>query len=91
MMIDKEKELLTITLEECAEVIQAISKVFRFGMDCRYPDGAPTNKEHLEEEIGDLLCMVKILEDKGVINADNVNAATLNKREKLAKWSTLDL
>lgn len=90
-MIDKEKELLTITLEECSEVIQAISKVFRFGMECRYPAGAPTNKEHLEEEIGDLMCMIDILARKGVINMDNVHAATLNKRDKLAKWSTLDL
>lgn len=90
-MNTQETELLTITLEECAEVVQAISKCFRFGMECRYPDGAPTNKEHLEEEIGDLMCMIDILERKGIINIDNVHAANLNKREKLSKWSNVTL
>lgn len=90
-MNKQETELMTITLEECAEVIQAISKCFRFGMDGQWPIGAPTNKQHLEEEIGDLLCMVKILEDKGIIDVDNVHAATLNKYEKLSKWSNVTL
>lgn len=90
-MNTQETELLTITLEECSEVIQAISKCFRFGMDGRWPAGAPTNKEHLEEEIGDLMCMIDILERKGIINIDNVHAANLNKREKLSKWSNVNL
>ena len=90
-MNTQETELLTITLEECAEVVQAISKCFRFGMDGQWPIGAPTNKQHLEEEIGDLLCMVKILEDKGIIDPDNVHAATLNKYEKLSKWSNVNI
>lgn len=91
-MTDKETELLTITLEECAEVVQAISKVFRFGWDSYHPATPDkTNKDHLEEEVGDLLCMIDILERKGVINIDNVHAANLNKREKLSKWSKLDL
>lgn len=90
-MNKQETELLTITLEECSEVIQAISKCFRFGMDGQWPVGAPTNKQHLEEEIGDLMCMIDILERKGIINADTVHAATLNKREKLSKWSNVTL
>ncbi len=90
-MNKQETELLTITLEECSEVIQAISKCFRFGMSCRWPEGAPTNKEHLEEEIGDLMCMIDILERKGIIDIDAVHAANLNKRDKLSKWSNVTL
>ena len=36
-MNDKIKETLIITQEECAEVIQAVSKVMRFGFDSCYP------------------------------------------------------
>lgn len=90
-MNTQETELLTITLEECAEVIQAISKCFRFGMDCRWPEGAPTNREHLEEEIGDLMCMIDILARKGIIDMDSVHAANLNKFDKLSKWSKVNL
>ena len=45
-------EILSITIEEAAEIIQAISKIFRFGIDTSWK--GETNREHLEEEIGDL-------------------------------------
>ena len=54
-----DSEIMLITQEECAEVSQAISKVFRFGMDDEYK--GITNREHLEEEIGDLMCMIDLL------------------------------
>jgi NTP pyrophosphatase (non-canonical NTP hydrolase) len=93
MNVNKEtSEILNITLEECAEVTQAISKIFRFGFDSRYPSlESKDNKAHLEEEIGDLLCMIKILEEKGIIDENVVAAAMYNKREKLAKWSNIQL
>ena len=37
-MNKSQKEILLIAQEECAEVTQAISKVFRFGMNERYED-----------------------------------------------------
>jgi NTP pyrophosphatase (non-canonical NTP hydrolase) len=57
MLKRKENEILLIAQEECAEVIQAISKVFRFGMDERYED--ETNRARLEEEIGDVACLIQ--------------------------------
>ena len=60
-MNEQTNEALLILQEECAEVIQSISKVFRFGMDTQWPEGAPTNKWKLEEEVGDLLAMVDSL------------------------------
>ena len=74
-----------ILQEECAEVTQAVSKVFRFGFDSEHQ--GKTNKEMLEEEIGDLLCMIDILIEQCVINDEEVNIARKNKREKLKKWS----
>lgn len=82
------RELLNITLEECAEVTQAISKVFRFGFEGAHPNTPDvTNKMHLEEEIGDLLCMIDLLQDKGILDPNNIAAAFYNKKEKLRKWS----
>lgn len=83
-----DRELMNITLEECAEVTQAISKVFRFGWDSTHPDTPNvSNKMHLEEEVGDLMFMLNLLLEKGILNETNVNIAFLNKGAKLRKWA----
>jgi NTP pyrophosphatase (non-canonical NTP hydrolase) len=88
--MDKQvKEILCITQEECAEVVRAISKVFRFGMDNEW--NGQTNKEHLEEELGDLTAMMYILQMAGIVNEENIMKAAEAKTEKLAKWSNIDL
>ena len=88
--MDKQtKEILCITQEEAAEVVRAISKVFRFGMENEWND--QTNKEHLEEELGDLKAMLYILEMSGIVSEENVMKAAEAKMEKLAKWSNIDL
>ena len=52
-MLDKKTdEILSILQEECAEVIQAISKVKRFG--------ASNNIESLAVEIGDMLYLTDL-------------------------------
>jgi len=57
---DKEiKELMGILQEECSEVIQAVSKINRFGIDNVY-EGS-TNRDKLEQEIGDVIATVMIL------------------------------
>jgi hypothetical protein len=42
---------------------------------------------HLEEEIGDLLCMIDLLQEKGILDENSIAAAFHNKREKLKIWS----
>jgi len=80
---------MDIAQEECAEVIQAISKISRFGIDNLKPGKPKTNREHLEEELGDLLAMVDILENMEAINMVNVNLARRAKIEKLKIWSNI--
>lgn len=80
-----DSEVLLIAQEECAEVIQAISKVFRFGMDDEYK--SQTNREHLEEEIGDLMCMIDLLIDHGIVSEAAVLTAKEEKLNKLLTWS----
>lgn len=83
------KEILCITQEECAEVSQAVSKIFRFGWESTHPKTGVNNKEHLEEEIGDLLAMVDIMIEKCIISDSAVNEARQKKKEKLKVWSSI--
>jgi NTP pyrophosphatase (non-canonical NTP hydrolase) len=84
-------EILLIMQEECAEVTQAISKCFRFGLDNHKPGKPKTNKEHLEEELGDLVAMITLLEMHGVVSQYNIEKAKLAKFEKLKTWSNITI
>lgn len=87
MITDLDREVMLITQEECAEVTQAISKVFRFGFLSEH--NGRNNRQHLEEEIGDLMCMVDLMREANLINWNNVIDASVKKREKLRKWSNI--
>ena len=65
-MNDNTKEILLILQEECAEVTQAVSKCFRFGMYKIKPNKPMTNIQMLEEEVGDLMAMVELLTDLNI-------------------------
>ena len=83
------QETLLILQEECAEVTQAVSKCFRFGLDNFKPGKPATNAEHLETEIGDLLAMIDILIEQGIVKQENLVAATAAKKQKLKQWSSI--
>ena len=80
-MKDKLQELLTITMEECGELIQECSKAIR--CDNYY------DNEKLVEEVGDVQCMIDLLHEFDLISWDDVNDRVQMKREKLKKWSGL--
>jgi NTP pyrophosphatase (non-canonical NTP hydrolase) len=86
-MTESEKQILLICQEECAEVTQAISKVFRFGIDAEY--NGQTNSQRLTEEVGDLFCMIKLMIEKGIVDDVSVHKASIQKRIKLEKWSNV--
>ncbi len=48
--------------EEAAEIIQAVSKIRRFGPDNHHPDRTTTNKQELVQELEDLLALVAAIE-----------------------------
>lgn len=80
-MIDgKLMETLGILQEEAAEVIQAVSKYRRFGENNRFD---------IEQEIGDFLCIVALLEQQGFISETGVELAMNRKLEKLKKFSNI--
>jgi NTP pyrophosphatase (non-canonical NTP hydrolase) len=83
----KETEIILIAQEECAEVIQAISKVNRFGIDDIH--NGKSNRDHLEEEIGDLMCMFELMLENGIIQKQSVDNAKERKIAKLKCWSNI--
>lgn len=49
--------------EEAAEVIQAVSKINRFGEQNSHPDRTTTNKQELVQELEDFLAILAVLEN----------------------------
>lgn len=89
-MQDNNTEILNILSEECAEVIQAISKINRFGFSSCHPDTPERNNiDHLTEELGDLQCMINLLVNRDVISHARLKEAEEAKLEKLRKWSNI--
>lgn len=82
-MNKKQNEILLILQEECAEVIQAISKVKRFGLE--------HNIDQLEQEIADVLCMISLARKHGIIdsNEERVHNRILVKEERLKRYSSI--
>jgi len=80
-MDNKLQELLTITMEECGELIQACSKAIR----C---DNYHDNKKLLEE-VGDVYCMIELLHEYDLISWNDIEKRVKVKQEKLKKWSKL--
>lgn len=76
-------ELLTITMEECAEVQQACAKVMRFGTN--------TNVYHLRKEIADLLTMIDLLVEYDIIDLNSIEMFKEQKRKKLEVYSNLNV
>ena len=88
-MIDsRQREILIITQEEAAEVIQEISKVFRFGIDDSHRDGM-THRQRLTTEVGDLLAMIDLMLDSKMIDPAQLEMAKQAKTVKLRKYSSI--
>jgi len=74
-------ELMLITMEECGELIEACSKTIR----CEdYVDD-----EKMIEEVGDVLLMIDLIVDRGLVKKEDIEARKNVKLEKLKKWSNL--
>lgn len=86
-----EAERLAILLEELGEAQQAIGKILRHGYYSFNPDtlgpNNPTNREHLERELGDVLGAIVILDRAKDVRTTAINAAMHNKLERVGKYT----
>ena len=81
------KRIPEITIEECAEVIQAITKIQRFGFENDFFD----NKYHLEAEIGQLLGMIGMLTNYWKLNPDTIETHAKNKYRAVEEYSKYNI
>ena len=91
-MHDNLREIILILSEECAEVAKEVSKIMRFGPDQIKPGKEKTNIEVLQEELGDLLAMIELLEESNVgVTREGLELAKRAKFEKLRTWSNIEI
>jgi hypothetical protein len=77
--------LLDKLQEEAAEVIQAVSKIRRFGESNTHPDRTTTNKQDLVIELEDLLAILAALEYCKYLDLTPSQQNILNKTNQLLK------
>ena len=83
------KEALGILQEECAEVIVEVSKCNRFGLESIHYKTGLRHSKMLELEVGDMLALVDILVEQGILDLAELEIAKANKKRKLEQWSTI--
>ena len=76
------QQLLTITMEECGELIQACSKVARFGFEQEKID-------EIAKEAGDVLAMIDLMVEFGWITQEQLDNRIPIKRNKLKIYSDI--
>lgn len=84
---DLEKNLNNL-VEECAEVIVEARKCDRFGLENFHPDDPNkiTNKERLENELGDLFAMIGILTANKTVKTFNIFSRADIKQGEMLEW-----
>ena len=83
--VTKTEHLLTCLGEECAEVLQRVSKALRFGLAEIQTGQSLTNAERLTYELCDLLSVAKLLIDSDLIPATDAELIG-SKRKKLEAY-----
>lgn len=85
-----QRELLTLLIEECAEVQQRASKSLRFGV-AEVQSGQPLNNtERMCEEVGDLLEVIRRCRDVGLICDKSIEVGKCHKAMQLDKYLQFD-
>ncbi len=81
MIVDKTEDIL---VEELGELLAALGKCRRFGLHQAWE--GKTNKERLEEEIGQVEYMLVSLRRKWKLDDNEITSAYLNKENRIAKY-----
>lgn len=83
------QEAMDILQEECAEAIVEVSKCRRFGLNSNHYKTGLKHSTMLEIEVGDVLALVDILVEQGILDQTGLEVAKENKKQKLKEWSKI--
>lgn len=72
-------------VEEAAEVIQAVSKIRRFGPDNHHPERTQTNRQELVGEVEDFLAALAAIEQTGFFDLNNSTHNIARKLQNLLR------
>ena len=72
--LDARQELLVITMEECGELIQECSKSIRM---------KNYNGDELKEELSDVMCMIELMIEYGIISKKDLSNGSQLKKMNL--------
>jgi len=81
------QQLMCITMEECGELTQRCSKMMR--KFSTIDEATEEQRIKLLEEAGDVLCMIELMVENGLLTNEELGVRVNYKRNKLKKWSTL--
>ncbi len=81
------QQLMVISAEECGELTQVCMKFMRrvTSVDQITDD----MQDKLIEEAGDVLCMIELMVEHGLLTNQDLGIRVNQKRMKLKKWSNL--
>ena len=85
--LNKLQQLMIITAEECGELTQRCSKIVR-----KYSTSDQIEEDQrakLLEEAGDVLCMIELMVENGILTNEQLGDRVNVKRHKLKIWSDL--
>lgn len=81
-----QREIITILIEEAAEVQQRATKLLRFGIDEVQPGQSDANSRRLGMEVGDFIEMVERATKAGIFQLEDVSDGRVRKRSQLKKF-----
>lgn len=87
--MNKQEYLLVKMAEEAAEIAHACHKSLTFGLQSFQNEGDLTNQMELEKELTDLLAMIKMLQDAGIIGIVGRKEGILAKEQKVLRYMEL--
>lgn len=85
------EHLLTCLIEECSEIQKCATKILRFGENDRFPNpqfpnATSSNVQDISDEIDDLIGVMVLLKDEGVLLRNPDQAKILAKKIKVKKY-----
>jgi NTP pyrophosphatase (non-canonical NTP hydrolase) len=83
---DYEQYLLTMLVEECAEVAQRATKALRFGLNETQPDQPYDNSVRLAHEIGDLLGVASMMVRALMVSRNTIDSSAFSKPFRMERF-----
>lgn len=84
--MNRKEHLLTCLSEECMEVAKEASKGLRFGLDDHHPTQTGTNEQKINDEFNDLVAILIMLREEGVVTIQIDDEKIKAKKEKVEKY-----